>query len=142
MNCEVRNCVATGFNVGNKDTLINCRADAKFSEAFCVPYRHAENAFVQMEILDSRNGKANKLLAAINGSGHHVVIKSANPSFVPDSLRIELSSRSGYAYYQRSGVSASKIKLDNQTSAKVLLLPGAVNVEVESNGSVIDAREK
>ncbi len=138
INCRVTNCVAAGFNVGNNDTLINCAADAKYAEAFCVSNRNAKNAYVEMEILDSRNGMANNLLAAINGTGHRVIIKTFNPSFIPESLKIELSTRNGYAYYQRSGVSASNIHLDNQTETKVLLLPGTENANVESKAEIID----
>lgn len=138
INCQVRNCVATGYNVGNEDTLINCSADAKYAEAFCLPYAKAKNAYVDMEILDSRNGMANKLLAAINGTGHHVKITTSNPSFIPESLVIELSTRTGYSFYQRSGVSASDIKLNNLTEAEVWLLPGTQKPHVKSKGKVID----
>jgi hypothetical protein len=44
----------------------------------------------------------------------------------------------GYAYYQRSGVSAINIKLENQTEAKVLLLPGTENADVKSRGEVVN----
>jgi hypothetical protein len=142
IDCQVRSCVAAGFNVGNNDTLINCSADAKYAEAFCVPYSKAKNAYVEMEILDSRNGIANNLLAAINGSGHNVIIKTSNPSFIPESLQIELSTRKGYAYYQRSGIGATNIKLENQTNAKVLLLPGTTNPQVESEGEIINQQPK
>jgi hypothetical protein len=142
IDCQVRSCVAAGFNVGNNDTLINCSADAKYAEAFCVPYSKAKNAYVEMEILDSRNGIANNLLAAINGSGHNVIIKTSNPSFIPESLQIELSTRKGYAYYQRSGVGATNIKLVNQTKAKVLLLPGTTNPQVKSEGEIINQQPK
>ena len=138
IDCEVRNCVATGYNVGNTDTLINCSADAKYAEAFCLPYKKAKSAYVEMEILDSRNGMANNLLAAINGTGHHVIIKTSNPSFIPESLVIELSTRAGYAFYQRSGVSATDIQLENQTEAQVLLLPGVKDPQVKSKGEVIN----
>lgn len=142
INCQARACVAAGFNVGNNDSLINCSADAKYAEALCIPYRNAKNAYVEMEILDSRNGMANNLLAAINGTGHNVIIKTTDPSFIPESLVIELSTRNGYAFYQRSGVSASNIKLDNQTKTKVLLLPGTENAVVKSKGKIVDRTEK
>ena len=138
INCQVRACVAAGFNVGNNDTLIHCSADAKYAEAFCIPYTNAKNASVEMEILDSRNGIANHLLAAINGTGHHVNLKTSNLSFIPESFKIELSTRNGYANYQRSGVSATNIKLDNQTKAAVLLLPGTLNPELKSLGEIVD----
>ncbi|WP_372772898.1 hypothetical protein [Mangrovibacterium sp.] len=138
MNCRATSCVAAGFNVGNNDTIINCSADAKYAEAFCVTNRNTKNAYIEMDILDSRNGMANNLLAAINGTGHHVVIKTSNPSFIPESFVIELSTRNGYAYYQRSGVAAANIKLDNQTNTNVLLFPGTTNPMVESNGEVIN----
>ncbi len=136
INCQVKNCVAAGFNVGNNDTLMNCSADAKYAEAFCLPYAKAKNAFIEMEILDSRNGVANNLLAAINGTGHNVIIKTSNLSFIPKSFKIELSTSNGYAYYQRSGIVATDIKLENQTETSVLLLPGTENADVESKGPV------
>lgn len=137
INCQVRSCVATGFNVGNNDTLINCSADARYAEAFCIPYNNAKNASVEIEILDSRDGIANNLLAAINGTGHQVTIKTANHSFIPLSFAIELSTRNGYANYQRTGVTAINIKLDNQTKTKILLLPGTKNADVKSKGDEI-----
>ena len=140
INCRVRDCVATGFNVGNNDTLINCSANAKYAEAFCMPYGNAKNAYVEMEVLDSRFGMANNLLVAINGVGHDVKIKTTNPSFIPDFMTIELSTRSGYAFYQRSGVHASNINLNNQTETKVVLLTGTVNEEIKSIGKVIDKK--
>ncbi|MDO5971791.1 right-handed parallel beta-helix repeat-containing protein [Flavivirga aquimarina] len=138
INCRVTNTIAAGFNVGNQDVLINCSADAKYAEAFCITNAKAKKASVDIEILDSREGMNNNLLAAINGTGHKVTIKTSSTSFIPPLLTIELSSRNGYAYYQRSGVSASDIQLDNQTEAKVLLLPGAKNAQIDSVGEVLD----
>ncbi|WP_321373363.1 hypothetical protein [uncultured Draconibacterium sp.] len=136
INCQVHDCVAAGFNVGNNDTLMNCSANAKYAEALCVPYKSARNAYVDLEILDSRNGMANNLLAAINGTGHHIILKTSNPDFIPGSFNIELSTLNGYAFYQRSGVHATNITLDNQTETKVLLLPGTENPDVKSDGVV------
>ncbi len=134
INCRATACVAAGFNVGNNDTLINCSADAKYAEALCMPYTNAKNAYVEMEILDSRNAVANKLLAAINGTGHNVILKTSNPDFIPNSFNIELSTLNGYAFYQRSGVHATNIKLDNQTETKILLLPETKNQKIKSKG--------
>lgn len=138
INCKVTNTIAAGFNVGNEDVLINCSADAKYGEAFCITKASAKKASVDIEILDSRGGMNNNLLAAINGTGHKVTIKISDTSFIPLSMSIELSSINGYAYYQRSGVIASDIQLDNQTEAKVLLLPGTVNSQIDSIGNVLD----
>ena len=138
INCRVRDCVAAGFNVGNNDTLINCSANARYAEAFCVPYAKAKNASVEMEILDSRGGMANSLLASINGTGHHVVVKTTDPAFIPEAFKIELSTHNGYAYYQRANIHATNISLENETGCKVLLLPGTENADVKSDGEVED----
>ena len=138
INCEVRSCVAAGFNVGNNDTLINCSADAKYSEALSLPYKKAKNASVELNILDSRGGLNNNLLATINGKGHKVIIKTSNNSFIPTTFGIELSTRSGYAFYQRSEMSATDIQLDNKTLAKVILLPGTINPQINSTSNIID----
>jgi hypothetical protein len=138
INSQVRRCVAAGFNVGNKDTLINCSADAKYSEALSLPYKNAQNASVELNILDSRNGKSNNVLAVINGTGNNIVLKTANASFVPESLVIELSSNNGYAVYQGSKIGASNIQLDNKTQATVVLLPGTINPKIISESKVID----
>ena len=138
INCQVTNCYAAGFNVGNDDILINCSADAKYAEAFCITKSSAKNASVDIKIVDSRGGMKNNLLASINGTGHKVIIKTSNNSFIPESLAIELSTLNGYAYYQRSGVRAMDIQLNNQTQANVILLPGAENNEIKSKGEVID----
>ncbi|MDW7691196.1 right-handed parallel beta-helix repeat-containing protein [Flammeovirgaceae bacterium SG7u.111] len=138
VNCQVRSCVATGFNVGNADTLINCSSDAKYAEAFCIPYVNAKNAYVEMEILDSRGGIANSMLAKINGTGHEVIITTSNPDFIPKEMAIKLSTKEGYGSFRKNvKIHATDIRLDNQTDAKVLLLPGIENPKVESKGEVV-----
>lgn len=137
INCVVRDCAATGFNVGNEDVLINCSANAKFGEAFCVPYTNAKNASVEMNILDSRNGMANNLLAKINGTGHHIVVKTLNPDFIPEKLAIKLSVWEGYGnFHTKEKMHATNIHLENKTRANVKLFPGVENLEIESKGNV------
>ncbi len=142
IDCKVTNCVATGYNVGNNDTLINCSADAKYAEAFCIPYSNAKNAYVEMEILDTRNGIANNMLAKINGAGHHVIVKTSDPDFIPSSMAIKLSTWEGYGNFNKKAkMHATDIILDNQTSAKVLLLSGVEKADIKSKGEVIDQTE-
>lgn len=142
INCRVTNCYATGFNVGNRDTLINCSADAKYAEAFCVPYTKARNAYVDMEILDSRGGMKNQLLVKINGRDHNVKINTSDPSFIPEDMLIKLSTSESYGGPWRGGVpNAINISLDNETDTKVILLPGVENPKIESKGEVIDKSE-
>ncbi|MFY0686452.1 MAG: right-handed parallel beta-helix repeat-containing protein [Cyclobacteriaceae bacterium] len=137
INCMVRDCIATGYNVGNGDTLINCSADARYAEAFGIPYTNAKDAFVEMNILDSRNGLANELLAKINGTGHKVIVKTAKPEFIPDFMRIKLASWQGYGgYNKKAGVKAINIKLDNQTECTVVAYPGVKKGKISSKGVV------
>ena len=139
IDCVVRDCVATGYNVGNADTLINCSADAKYAEAFCVPYTSAKGAKVEINILDSRGGMANTLLAKINGTGHTVTIKTPNPDFIPEFLNIKLSVWEGYGNFNKDEIMhATEIELENKTKAKVILFPGTENPEIESKGKVVD----
>lgn len=143
LNCQVQSCVATGFNVGNNDTLINCSSDAKYAEAFCVPYLNAKNAYVEMDILDSRNGIANSLLAKINGTGHHVIIKTSNADFIPDKMAIKLSTKEGYGNFNRKSIPfANRIQLKNETDTKVLLLDGTEHPQIESKGLVVSDKDK
>ena len=145
IDCVVRDCVATGFNVGNEDTLINCSANAKYAEAFGVPYTNAKNASVEMNILDSRNGMANAMLAKINGTGHHIVIKTSDDNFIPETLSIKLSVSESYGNFSAKDIMhATNIKLDNQTMAKVLVYPGTENLDVDSKGEVknLSSRKK
>lgn len=137
IDCVVRDCVATGFNVGNEDILINCSANAKYAEAFCVPYTNAKNASVEMNILDSRNGMANEMLAKINGTGHYIVVKTSNPDFIPKKMDIKLSVWEGYGNFSpKDKMHATNINLENQTESKVYLFPGTENIEVDSKGEV------
>lgn len=139
INCKVTNCYATGFNVGNLDTLINCSADAKYAEAFCVPYTNAKNAFVDMEILDSRDGMKNKLLAKVNGMDHKVSIKTSDSSFIPEDMIIKLSTSESYGGPWNGGIpNAVNISLKNETNTKVLLLSGTIKPQIESKGKVIN----
>ncbi|SHJ76511.1 hypothetical protein SAMN04488028_1011153 [Reichenbachiella agariperforans] len=138
IDCVVRDCVATGYNVGNADTLINCSADAKYAEAFCVPYTNAKNAYVEMNILDSRNGMANDLLAKINGEGHHVIVKTANEDYIPSSMAIKLASWQGYGNFNKKATPlATDVVLDNETNCKVLSYPGVKDTEINSKGEII-----
>ncbi|MEQ8338936.1 MAG: hypothetical protein RIA62_16370 [Cyclobacteriaceae bacterium] len=139
INCEVKNCVATGFNVGIADTLINCRADAKYSEAFGLPYLNARDASVDIEITDSRGGMGNNMLAKINGQNHQVTIQTADPSFIPEDMEIRFSTKEGYGGPRGDTTPFSKnIKLDNQTAANVILLPGARDNQIESRSEITD----
>ncbi|WP_157486574.1 hypothetical protein [Maribacter forsetii] len=138
IDCVVRDCVATGYNIGNADTVINCSADAKYAEAFCVPYTDAKGAHVEMTILDSRGGLANNLLAKINGSGHEIIIKTADPDYIPENLEIKLSVWESYGNFSKDAVMhVTDIKLENQTNTKVLLYPGTKNPQIESVGEVV-----
>lgn len=120
INCEVRDCVAAGFNIGNGDVLENCRADARYAEALSCPYSRAQGAKVDLEILDSRAGLANTILATINGDGHEVRLHTLNQAFVPPGFTIELATRKGYAHYQRRHQRAIDITLHNTTVAQVV----------------------
>jgi hypothetical protein len=139
INCVVKDCVATGFNVGNEDVLINCSANAKYGEAFGVPYTNAKNASVEINILDSRNGMANDMLAKINGTGHHIVIKTKDQKFIPENMAIKLSVWEGYGNYNPNAtMHATDIKLVNETVTKVLTHKGTENLEADSKGEVIE----
>jgi hypothetical protein len=117
VNCEVRDCVAAGFNLGRGDVLEHCRADAKYSEALSLAQVGAK---VDLEILDSRGGRANTILATINGQRHDITLQAKNPEFVPAGFTIEIGTRRGYAFYQRGAIVAEGIKLKNDTAATVM----------------------
>ncbi|MEE9369543.1 MAG: hypothetical protein V3V05_11880 [Pontiella sp.] len=122
INCEVTDCVAAAFNVGNGDVLQKCRANARYAEALSCPYYSSENAIIDLEILDSRNGLANTILATINGKGHTVTLSTPDPDFVPAEFTIEKATNKGYAFYQQKQGKpvATHITLKNNTRAKVV----------------------
>ncbi|WP_372795844.1 right-handed parallel beta-helix repeat-containing protein [Pontiella sp.] len=121
INCEVTDCVAAGFNIGNGDILQACRANARYAEALSCPYYGSANAAVELSILDSRNGRANTVLATINGTGHTLRLTTPDPDFVPAHFTIEQATNKGYAFYQKKQGRpvAEAIHLDNQTPAQV-----------------------
>jgi hypothetical protein len=120
-DCEAIDCVAAGFNVGGGDRLENCRANARYAEALSCPYMDSRGANVDLEILDSRNGLANTILATINGTGHDITLRTKNADFVPANFTIEEATHKGYAFYQREHPAVAKdITLNNQTAAKVV----------------------
>jgi len=139
LNCVVRECVAVGFNVGAGDVVRNSRADAKYAEALALPSMIAEGAEVDLEILDSRGGLANPLLAVVNGTNHHVTLRTTDPAFVPAGLAIEFSSRRGFASGQRGEPAARAITFVNETPAPVLLRNGAAGNDITSRGRVTTA---
>lgn len=122
VDCEVTDCVAAGYNIGSKDVLKNCRADARYAEALSCPYYTSNNAEVELEILDSRNGLANTILATVNGRDHIIKLTTADPDFVQADFTIEKATNKGYAFYQNKNgqAPAENIRLINETPAIVL----------------------
>ena len=120
IDCEVRDCVAAGFNIGTGDVLEQCRADAKFAEALSCPYTSSHDAKADLTILDSRGGLANDLLATINGARHQVHLRTDRGEFVPPGMIVALATHRGYAFYQSGAVAAKAIALTNETPAKVV----------------------
>ena len=84
---------------------------------------------------------ANSLLAKINGNNHRVVLRTAEPEFIPKEMTIELAGNTGYGSRGREGSSATNITLDNETQTKVILFPGATGNKVTSRGTVTDEGE-
>lgn len=121
IECEVTDCVAAGYNIGNGDVLKNCRADARYGEALSCPYYDSKNAKVELDILDSRDGLANTILATINGTGHQINLTTVNADFVPAAFTIEKATNKGYAFYQKKQGEpiAENIALTNQTPAQI-----------------------
>jgi hypothetical protein len=136
VNCEVHDCVAAGFNVGSGDVLERCRADAKYSEALCLASSGSQGAVVDLEVLDSRGGLANRLLAVINGHGHQVTLHTKDPAFIPPGMTVELASRNGYAFYQRGEPVSKANHVTNETPATVVVYPGGSESTVTSTGPV------
>lgn len=120
IDSEATDCVAAGFNIGGGDVLEDCRADARYAEALSCPYSRSRNAKVELEILDSRGGLGNTLLATINGRGHDVILTTSDPAFVPEHFTIEQATRRGYAFYQKGDQVAEAITLRNDTPARVV----------------------
>ncbi len=122
IDCEVTDCAAAGFNIGGGDLLENCRSNARYAEALSCPYYGSRNAEVELEILDSRGGVANTVLATINGKGHEITLSTSEEEFVPSDFTIEQATNKGYAFYQRKRGDpvAENITLRNETAAKVV----------------------
>jgi hypothetical protein len=137
-DCEVRECVAAGYNLGAGDVLERCRADAKFSEALCVPYPGARDVRAELEILDSRGGLANDLLAVLNGRDHRVRLWTRAADNVPAGFVVALASNAGYAFYQRGArpLEASGLALVNETAARVRLGSGATRNRIATRSPV------
>ncbi len=120
IDCEVRDCVAAGFNIGDGDVLERCRADAKYAEALSCPYVRSRAVKVDLEILDSRGGLANDLVATINGQNHDVRLHTSAPEFIPAGMVVELATHRGYAHYERRTAAATGVRLINETPAKIV----------------------
>lgn len=119
-DCEVLDCVAAGFNIGAGDVLENCRANARYAEALSCPYDTSSGARVDLEILDSRAGLGNTLLAVINGRDHVVRLHARQAAFVPEGFVIATGSRRGYAFYEKTVSPARGLRLDNHTRASTV----------------------
>lgn len=121
VGCEVTNCVAAGYNIGSRDVLEDCRADARYAEALSCPYYRSKDAHVELEILDSRNGLANSVLATVNGYGHVIRLSTKAPAFIPQGFSIEKGTNMGYAFYQKKHGEppAEAITIFNHTPAVI-----------------------
>jgi len=120
IDCEVRDCVAAGFNIGSGDAVERCRADAKYAEALSCPYGSSKGVRVDLEILDSRRGLANNLLATINGRTHIIRLRTARDAFVPRDMVIALGTQRGYSSNKGEAPPTREIELINMTPAKVI----------------------
>ena len=120
VDCEVRDCVAAGFNIGSGDVLDHCRADAKYSEALSCPFPSSQGARVDLTILDSRGGLANDVLATLNGRKHSVRLRMDREEFVPSAMVIALGTRRGYASYQKNVGPVRDLDLINETPAQIV----------------------
>jgi len=136
LNSVVRECVAAGFSLGSGDVVRSSRADARYAEAVALPYFKAEGAEADVELLDSRDGLANPLLAVVNGTRHRVTLRTADPTFIPAGLTIEFATRRGAAGSQRGEPGATGVTLVNETLAPVLLRAGADGNDITSRGRV------
>lgn len=136
VNSTVRDTVQAAFHVGSGDIVIGGKADAKYAEALSIAQNGAKGADVDLEILDSRGGASNDLLAQINGSNHEIKLRVAKPDFVPRNMVIELGTNRGflgklnnYGAKQPDGT-ASDITLVNMTPSKVVLSSRTDRIEI------------
>lgn len=134
--CEVRECVAAGFNLGTGDVAASCRADARYGEALALPYVNARDARVDLELLDSRAGLANDLIAVINGRRHQVRLHTSDPAFLPAGLQVAVATLRGYAFYQRRSPVTTEVTIANETAAPVVVGPFGTANEIASRGEV------
>ncbi|MBT9371138.1 right-handed parallel beta-helix repeat-containing protein [Rhizobium sp. CSW-27] len=136
VNSTVRDTIQAGFHVGSGDIVIGGKADAKYSEALSIAQNSYQGARVELEILDSRGGNGNDLLAQINGSQHRVTLHSSQAKFVPAAMVVEFATNRGflgkldnYGADRPDGL-ASDIELLNLTPAKVNLSQRAERITV------------
>lgn len=136
VNSTALGSVQAGFHVGSGDVVIGGKADAKYSEALSIAQNSYSGAEVDLEILDSRGGAGNDLLAQINGRHHKVTLHTARPEFLPANLVIEVGTNRGFLGAlnnygaDRPDGTASDITLQNLTPAKVVLSPRAERITV------------
>lgn len=140
VNSTVRDTIQAGFHIGTDDVLLGAKADAKYAEALSIAQNTYSGARVELEILDSREGSGNHLLAQINGSHHAVSLYTAEPDFVPRDMTIEIATNDGFLGKldnygdDRPDGKASDITLMNFTPAAVVLSERSERITVSGEG--------
>ncbi len=140
VNSTVRDTIQAGFHIGKDDVLLGAKADAKYAEALSIAQNIYSGARVELEILDSREGSGNHLLAQINGIHHAVSLYAAEPAFVPRDMRIEIATNDGFLgkldnYGEdRPDGKAVDITLMNLTPAAVVMSERAERITVSGEG--------
>lgn len=138
IGCEVTESERVGFHIGSNTMVRDSRGDALFTQLLDISSTRSRNADVEMEVLDSRKYFGNTLLAKINGTGHRVVLREAQPGVVPAELSIELGTDRGFGAGRMPDTRANRVRLANATPATVILHPTVTGSLVGSAGPVRD----
>lgn len=134
----VTECTSMGYHIGSNATIRDSRGDVRYSHLLDISHVSFRGSDIELEVQDSGSRpRGGDLLARINGRGHRVVLRAADPKAVSPDMNIEIAADRGYGA-GRFEVSGSSIHLVNETPAGVILNPQSANCTVESAGKVED----
>ncbi len=133
-----------GITVGNRGKIVNCYADAVFGFAYSVVTERHSNIEAEITFMpydgEPYSGSGSKQAAFIIGSGHKLTFHKGE-GFVADpemAIYIGGDRRNIGSLAEDENYPASNITLINETGLRIIIDDNATNINVTTNGEVVD----
>ena len=140
VDCRVTQCGFPGHSyiIGTRAIVENCRGDARYVPLLGMPYVRSHGARIELELIDGEQPSSAGALAHINGRDHRILIGGGGKCGVgATALPIMFSAHSRT---DLTGLSAERVRLENDTFAPVVLEENTRDCKICTFGEVLEDR--